>query len=68
MADTDLVNHPKHYIGNRFECIDIIEDFQLNFNLGNALKYIVRAGKKGCKKQDLEKAMWYLSRELKNTK
>src|SRR5262249_2287986 len=42
----ELVNHPSHYKGNKFEAIDIIEDFNLNFNLGNAIKYILRAGKK----------------------
>ena len=60
-----LVNHPKHYQGNGIEVIDIIEAFDLNFSLGNAIKYILRADKKGNKKQDLEKAIWYLNNELK---
>jgi len=63
---TDLVNHPPHYKGNKFESIDIIEDFSLNFNMGNAIKYILRCNKKGNKKQDLEKAIWYLKREVSN--
>ena len=61
-----MVNHPKHYQGNNFEVIDIIEDFNLNFSLGSAIKYILRAGKKDDRNQDLEKAIWYLQRELEN--
>ena len=60
------VDHPKHYKGNKFEVIDVIEDFNLDFNLGNAIKYILRAGKKENKIQDLKKAIWYLKRECKN--
>jgi hypothetical protein len=55
---------PAHYQGNRFEVIDIINDYQLNFELGNVIKYVLRAGKKGDKKEDLEKAMQYLKFEL----
>lgn len=62
------INHPKHYQGNKFEAIDIIEDFNLNFCLGNAIKYILRAGKKGDKTEDIEKAIWYLNREIDKTK
>ena len=61
---SDMVDHPKHYQGNNFEVIDIINDYKLNFELGNAIKYILRAEKKGNKKQDLEKAIWYLKYEL----
>ena len=57
------VNHPTHYQGSRYEAIDVIEDFKLNFCLGNAIKYILRAGKKDDKLKDLQKAMWYLQRE-----
>lgn len=60
----EAVNHPEHYQGNGIEVIDIIESFELNFNLGNTVKYVLRAGKKGNKKEDLEKAVWYLKREL----
>lgn len=60
----DLVNHPAHYKSNKFESIEIIEDFELNFCLGNAVKYILRCEKKGNKKQDIEKAIWYLKREV----
>jgi hypothetical protein len=58
------VNHPQHYQGNGIEVIDIIDSFDLNFNLGNSIKYILRADKKWNKKKDLEKAIWYLSREV----
>ena len=63
----ETVNHPDHYQGGKYEVIDIIEDFGLNFSLGNALKYILRAGIKNpeLKKEDLRKAIWYLERELK---
>ena len=61
----DLVNSPSHYQGNGIEVIDIIEAFNLNFSLGNAIKYILRADKKGNKKQDIQKAIWYLNNELK---
>ncbi len=58
--------NPPHYKGKRFESIDIIEDFDLGFHLGNAIKYILRAGKKGDKVLDLRKAIWYLERECAN--
>ena len=58
-----FVNHPSHYQGSCLEAIDVIEDFDLNFHLGNAVKYILRAGKKGNKEEDLRKAIWYLERE-----
>lgn len=61
---SDLVNHPQHYQGKGIEVIDVIEGFELNFSLGNAVKYILRADKKANKKQDLEKAKWYLEHEL----
>lgn len=67
MTGTDNVNHPSHYAegwSNGSEVIDITEN--LNFNRGNAVKYIARAGKKDSSKEleDLQKAQWYLSREL----
>jgi|GEM_PF-808006 len=60
----DPVNHPAHYKGNGLEAIEVIEDWQLGFHLGNAVKYILRAGKKGDRKQDLEKALWYVRRAI----
>jgi len=59
-----LVNHPDHYNTGDFEVIDVIEDWNLTFCLGNAVKYIARAGHKNDRKEDLEKALWYLQREL----
>lgn len=59
------IDHPDHYQSDKLEVIDIIESFQLGFNLGNAIKYILRAGKKGDKAEDLQKAIWYLLREVK---
>ena len=64
--DREMVNHPDHYQGNKFEVIDIIEDYDLGFSLGNAIKYILRSNKKGSAKQDLEKAIWYIRREMNN--
>jgi len=60
------VNHPEHYGGenNPYEAIKVIEAWKLNFHLGNAVKYISRAGKKDNLKQDLEKAIWYIKRYI----
>lgn len=60
----DLVNHPDHYKVGGIETIDFIEAKKLNYNMGNAVKYISRAEHKGNKRQDLEKAIWYINREL----
>ena len=65
--DQDSVNSPPHYQANGFEAIEVIEAFELNFNLGNAVKYLLRAGRKGGpekRQEDLGKARWYVSREL----
>lgn len=62
----DLVNRPAHYTDGGIETIDFIEAKGLGFNLGNAVKYISRAGKKGNRLQDLQKAQWYLIREINN--
>jgi hypothetical protein len=66
----ELVNHPKHYGGkdNPYEAIKVIEAWDLGFCLGNTVKYISRAGKKDDTIQELEKALWYLKREIKNLK
>lgn len=66
MENKDNINHPIHYNQGKIECIEFIEDQKLNFNRGNALKYIVRAGVKDAGKtsEDLEKARWYLKREI----
>lgn len=60
----EQVNHPEHYSANGIEAIDVIDAYNLNFYLGNAIKYILRAERKGNKKIDLEKAVWYLNREI----
>jgi hypothetical protein len=64
----DLVNNPEHYQANGIETIEVIEGYNLNFNLGNVIKYILRSDKKGNNKQDLEKAQWYLKREIEKFK
>lgn len=75
--EKEMVDHPDHYQGHRFEVIDIIEDYKLSFHDGNALKYILRAGKKESDSkdskasaiQDWKKAIWYLERLIeKNEK
>ena len=61
----DPVRYPAHYCkGRRYEPIDVIEDWELGFCLGNAVKYISRAGRKGDALTDLRKATWYLDREI----
>ena len=73
----DAVNRPSHYADSKIEVIEYIEDKQLGFCLGNAIKYISRAGKKkdngrdiiDKEIEDLQKAIWYINRrifELKN--
>lgn len=64
LAATDLVNHPPHYKTGGVETIDFIEAKDLNYRLGNVVKYVSRAGKKGDPIEDLEKALWYLQREI----
>ena len=69
---SDMINHPQHYTLGKIEVIDFIEDKGLNFNLGNVVKYVARAGhKKSSAKsmdskalEDLKKAQWYLNREI----
>ena len=61
---SESVNHPPHYGGsdNPYEAIKVIEAWSLGFHLGNAVKYIARAGKKGAAIEDLKKARWYIDR------
>ena len=64
---SDPVNHPTHY--NKYlglEVIDLTE--QMNFNKGNAVKYITRSGFKSSEIEDLEKAAWYIAREISRVK
>lgn len=61
----DVVKHPSHYAeGRKYEPKDVIRDWGLNFNLGNTVKYIARAGKKDDIVQDLKKAKQYLEFEI----
>ena len=66
--ENNNVNHPKHYNKGQIEVIDFIEDQDLNFNRGNVLKYVSRAGMKGDELEDIEKALWYLNREIQRLK
>ena len=70
IKNNDPVNHPSHYTTGRIECIDFITDKKLNFCRGNAVKYIVRAGLKDPSKEieDLEKAVFYINREIADLK
>ena len=63
----EMVNHPSHYnVG--IETIDYIESWEMNFNIGNVIKYTTRAGFKENELEDLEKAKWYLEREIQRLK
>ena len=66
MANNDAVNHPEHYTDGGIETIDFIEAKGLPYHLGNAVKYISRAGKKDKSKttEDLQKAVWYIERYI----
>lgn len=57
---------PAHYRSGGMEAIDVIEAFELGFNLGNTVKYVLRHRSKGNALEDLRKARWYLEREIKN--
>ena len=62
----ETVNNPDHYKGkdNPYEAIKVIDAWKLGFSLGNAVKYIARAGAKGDKVEDLQKAIWYIQHEI----
>ena len=64
----EMVNHPSHYNQGKYEVIDVIEDWNLGFCLGNAIKYIGRCGHKDDPVQELEKAKWYIQREIDRLK
>ena len=68
--EKEMVKNPSHYGGadNKYEAIKVIEAWDLDFHLGNTVKYISRAGKKDPTKEieDLKKAMFYLERKIKN--
>ncbi len=63
--NNDIVSHPSHYVaGRKYEPKDVIRDWDLNFNLGSAVKYISRAGRKDDALVDLEKAKQFLEFEI----
>ena len=66
LSGYEKVNHPEHYQSSSLETIDVIEAFELNFSMGSAIKYILRAGKKPGEEstEDLKKAIWSLQREV----
>ena len=66
---SDMVSDPPHYKSGGVEAIDVIEAFNLDYHLGNVVKYVLRAGRKTSDPtQDLEKAVWYLNRCLEKDK
>lgn len=62
----EMVNHPKHYNRGDIEAIEVIEDWNLYFSVGSAVKYIARLGAKDLELQELEKTRWYLERVNSN--
>jgi hypothetical protein len=67
MSEKEAVNHPSHYNQGEYEVIDVIHDWDLGFDLGNAIKYIARAGHKDPSKEveDLKKAIFYIKDRIK---
>ena len=68
ISSSETINHPQHYGGDTtYEAIKVIHAWELGFSLGNAVKYIARAGKKDPDKEieDLEKAVWYVQDRIK---
>ena len=63
---SDAVNHPAHYTFGSIEVADALEDWQMNLWRGTVVKYVVRAGRKRKETEieDLQKAAWYLNREI----
>lgn len=67
MAGGEVSDTPSHYPDGTYEPINVIEAWGLGFSLGNVLKYIARAGKKGDRLEDLQKALYYLQREIEGS-
>lgn len=65
--EPSAIDHPAHYTFGKYEVLDVIEDWELDMHLGNAVKYIARAGRKDVAKEieDLNKAVFYLNRKIK---
>lgn len=69
-TEQDMVNHPAHYTFGKYEVLDVIDDWGLNYERSCVIKYVARAGKKNPEKEieDLEKAEFYLRREIEKLK
>ena len=63
IEEKEMVDHPSHY-NQGIETIEYIESWSMNFNTGNVIKYVTRAGYKNDRLEDLKKARWYLDREI----
>ena len=63
IEEKEMVDHPSHY-NQGIETIEYIESWSMNFNTGNVIKYVTRAGYKDNQLEDFKKAMWYLDREI----
>ena len=66
--ENNAIDHPSHYTDGNIEVIDFIEDKKFNYHRGNAIKYISRAGKKNNEIEDIQKAIWYLKRDIERMK
>lgn len=67
MADYDVIDRPSHYLeGRTIEPLEVIEDWELDFHIGQVVKYCARAGRKGSELQDLKKARFYLDRKIEH--
>jgi predicted 2-oxoglutarate/Fe(II)-dependent dioxygenase YbiX len=67
IARREAVNHPSHYNAGKIEVIDAIDDWKLDFNAGNVVKYVARHQHKANPLEDLKKARWYLDRLIERT-
>lgn len=67
MAEYDVIDRPAHYLeGRTIEPLEVIEDWDLDFHIGQVVKYCARAGRKDSELQDLEKARFYLDRKIEH--
>lgn len=65
IEEKEMIDHPSHY-NMGIEAIDYIESHNMNFNIGNVIKYVTRAKHKNNELEDLKKSLWYLQREITN--
>ena len=65
VEEKEMIDHPSHY-NMGIEAIDYIESHDMNFNIGNVIKYVTRAKHKNNELEDLKKRLWYLQREINN--